>query len=375
MLQAFTSLTAKLDPTVHVLFQSDTDILDEIRHIGNLTYHLDDESNEATLTGNWYQLEWAWATIDRFMKNQKGLQKRISAKMNRDNESSAALPKGVRPVIGDQDSPIISLPSSSNDGEGERIDDDGDKNDNDEIEVVPQGSVHEMQRSANKVSRHGGTYDTNFLNQGETKTTETNSIVYIARAMADLNIHDKHVTFKESQDEKPLIQKHRDLKTTSILNDKPNDVRSLEFEHLNLVVNIFTGEITLAETDVIVNAAMGPLINAGGVAKAIARAAGPEMQRQCEEFVRKNGSLGISDVMHTCAGGSLNEKVKYIVHAVGPVWSSGADEDACKFHLTRTFLNCFDYGNNHLKVTSMTLPVISSGLSFYEMIIEGSYSN
>ncbi|KAH3707794.1 hypothetical protein DPMN_067210 [Dreissena polymorpha] len=118
----------------------------------------------------------------------------------------------------------------------------------------------------------------------------------------------------------------------------------------------------MAETDVIVNAAMGPLFNGGGVAWVIASNASPQLQEQCDDYVKKYGSVPTSGVMHTVAGGRLRPNVKHVIHAVGPVWNVLNQDDKCMSQLTMTFLNALKYGNEKLRVTSISFPLISSGI-------------
>ena len=75
--------------------------------------------------------------------------------------------------------------------------------------------------------------------------------------------------------------------------------------------------ITDLDTDAIVNAANGGLWAGGGVCGAIFRAAGHEqLQAACKEIGRcDTGSAVITP--------GFRLKAKYIIHAVGPVWSGG----------------------------------------------------
>ena len=127
--------------------------------------------------------------------------------------------------------------------------------------------------------------------------------------------------------------------------------------HVKVV--IYHGNITAVETAGLVNAANGSLANGAGVAGAIARAASPTMQQECDAYIKKFGILGTGEVMHTRAGGRLSSKVSHILHAVGPIWLEGLPE-RCTYELTLTYLNVMKYAEK-LWLPSITLPCISSG--------------
>ena len=87
------------------------------------------------------------------------------------------------------------------------------------------------------------------------------------------------------------------------------------------------GDITKAKhVDAIVNAANGPLYHAGGVDKAIADAAGPTFDQECQQLIARNGGLPISTgtAVKTTAG---NLPFKCVIHAVGPQYTGGHQQE------------------------------------------------
>ncbi len=84
------------------------------------------------------------------------------------------------------------------------------------------------------------------------------------------------------------------------------------------------GDLTQESVDAIVNAANSQLQHGGGVAGAIVRRGGPQIQAESEAWVREHGPVSHAKPAITRSG-SL--PCRYIIHAVGPVWGEG-DEDA-----------------------------------------------
>ncbi|KAJ8317527.1 hypothetical protein KUTeg_005431 [Tegillarca granosa] len=133
-----------------------------------------------------------------------------------------------------------------------------------------------------------------------------------------------------------------------------------EFNVGELKVVVKCANITSVITAGLVNPANGSLTHGAGVAGAIARAASPRMEMECEEHVRKYGLLNTCDVIYTRAGGRLSSKIAYILHAVGPIWIESLPK-RCKLELIKTYFNCFTEADK-LWLSSLTVPCISSGI-------------
>ncbi|UCG39188.1 MAG: macro domain-containing protein [bacterium] len=108
------------------------------------------------------------------------------------------------------------------------------------------------------------------------------------------------------------------------------------------------------ETDAIVNAANGRLSHGGGVAAAIARAAGPSLVREGDELVRRQGDVPTGQAVVTTAGDLPFEGV---IHAVGPRMGEGDEEDKVAHALDAAFLRAHERGWR-----SVSFPGISSGI-------------
>lgn len=82
-------------------------------------------------------------------------------------------------------------------------------------------------------------------------------------------------------------------------------------------ISLVKGDITLEETDAIVNAANTDLAGGGGVDGAIHCAGGPVIMEEC----RKIGCCPTGSAVIT-TGGSL--KARHVIHTVGPIYNDGA---------------------------------------------------
>ena len=81
-------------------------------------------------------------------------------------------------------------------------------------------------------------------------------------------------------------------------------------------LEVVRADITASNADAIVNAANEHLMHGGGVAKAISLAAGPQLQLVSNQI----GHCETGDAVVTPG---FDLPAKWVVHAVGPVWSGG----------------------------------------------------
>ncbi len=122
-------------------------------------------------------------------------------------------------------------------------------------------------------------------------------------------------------------------------------------------VKVVLGDITLENTEAIVNAANSLLKHGGGVAGAIVRRGGRVIQEESDRIVKERGAVPVGSAVYT-SGGEL--KAKYVIHAVGPVWGEG-DEERKLRSAVRSALELAD----QLGVKSVALPAISTGIFGY----------
>ncbi|CAB1345452.1 unnamed protein product, partial [Coregonus sp. 'balchen'] len=123
-----------------------------------------------------------------------------------------------------------------------------------------------------------------------------------------------------------------------------------------LRVVVCQGDITKEQADALVNAANEDLDHAGGVAAALSRAGGPEVQRASRDLVRQIGRVPTGTVVETTGG---NLPCKMLLHAVGPVGGSvGGNERPL---LEKTVMAALDLAET-LELQTLAMPCISSGI-------------
>ena len=115
-------------------------------------------------------------------------------------------------------------------------------------------------------------------------------------------------------------------------------------------IRLVEGNIALMEVTAIVNAANKSLILGGGVAGAIRNFGGPTIQEECDRI----GPIEVGEAVLT-GGGNL--KAKYVIHAVGPVYGEG-DEDQ---KLSLATLNSLKIAAKK-RMKNIAFPAISTGI-------------
>jgi O-acetyl-ADP-ribose deacetylase (regulator of RNase III) len=134
-------------------------------------------------------------------------------------------------------------------------------------------------------------------------------------------------------------------------------MRNLEIQARNTRICLIQGDITLEETDAIVNAANTSLRGGGGVDGAIHRVGGPEIQEEC---IRKYPQGCKTGEARVTSGGLL--KTRFVIHTPGPIWRGG-DQNESEL-LTRSYRNSFQMAEL-VGATSISYPSISTGIYGY----------
>ncbi|MBN1994725.1 MAG: macro domain-containing protein [Anaerolineae bacterium] len=120
------------------------------------------------------------------------------------------------------------------------------------------------------------------------------------------------------------------------------------------ILRVVRGDLTAETTEAIVNAANERLMHGGGVAGAISRTGGGSVQEESDAWVRKHGPVATGSAAITGAG---RLPAEYVIHAVGPVWGSGNEEQKLSSAVQSALALADEY-----ELKSVSLPGISSGI-------------
>jgi O-acetyl-ADP-ribose deacetylase len=118
----------------------------------------------------------------------------------------------------------------------------------------------------------------------------------------------------------------------------------------NARIRIIRGDLTESDVDAIVNAANSYLQHGGGVAGAIVRKGGHTIQEESDKI----GHVPVGGVALT-SGGKL--KAKFVIHAVGPRWGEGDEEDKLKKAVKNSLALASEKG-----FKTLSMPAISAGI-------------
>jgi O-acetyl-ADP-ribose deacetylase len=118
-----------------------------------------------------------------------------------------------------------------------------------------------------------------------------------------------------------------------------------------------TGDITAHQADAVVNAANSSLLGGGGVDGAIHRRGGPAILAACRELRASHYEHGLppGQAAATTAG---NLPARWVIHTVGPVYSSSEDRSAVLASCYAQSLRVAD----ELGAATVAFPAVSAGI-------------
>jgi O-acetyl-ADP-ribose deacetylase (regulator of RNase III) len=122
----------------------------------------------------------------------------------------------------------------------------------------------------------------------------------------------------------------------------------------NQTLQLVQGDLTTEAVDAIVNAANRHLQHGGGVAGMIVRRGGRQIQADSDAWVREHGPVSHAEPAYTGAG---NLPCRYVIHAVGPVWGEGSEDNKLAAAVTGSLALA-----DRLELRSIAFPAISTGI-------------
>ncbi len=123
-----------------------------------------------------------------------------------------------------------------------------------------------------------------------------------------------------------------------------------EVSYKGVALKITRGDLTESDVDAIVNAANSYLQHGGGVAGAIARKGGTIIQEESNKI----GYVPVGGAALTSAG---KLKARYVIHAVGPMWGEGDEENKLKKAVRSVLDLAREKG-----FSTISMPAISAGI-------------
>lgn len=123
-----------------------------------------------------------------------------------------------------------------------------------------------------------------------------------------------------------------------------------QVSYKGIMLKVSRGDLTESSADAIVNAANSYLQHGGGVAAAIVRKGGTVIQEESNAI----GYVPVGEAALT-SGGKL--KARHVIHAVGPMWGEGDEENKLKKAVRSVLGLAAGKG-----FSSISMPAISAGI-------------
>jgi O-acetyl-ADP-ribose deacetylase (regulator of RNase III) len=129
-----------------------------------------------------------------------------------------------------------------------------------------------------------------------------------------------------------------------------------------MTITLAQGDITRQQVDAIVNAANSSLMGGGGVDGAIHRRGGPAILEECRKIRRTKYPDGLPTGQAVATTGG-NLPARWVIHTVGPVYTSSFDPAALLASCHAESLRIAD----ELGAKTVAFPAISTGVYGYPL--------
>lgn len=117
-------------------------------------------------------------------------------------------------------------------------------------------------------------------------------------------------------------------------------------------IAVIEGDITKQQVDAIVNPTDLSFSGSGGTDRAIHRAAGSMLRKECSQL-RSDWTTGEAEITN-----GYNLLARWVIHTVGPVWCGGNNQERQK--LAQCYRSCLSFAEQY-SIRTIAFPAISTG--------------
>ncbi|XP_060071053.1 uncharacterized protein LOC132550970 [Ylistrum balloti] len=380
----FSKVSVELQQEVTEMLDQNSPYLDVLQFEGELDVNFDPDTMNYTMTGNWYQVEWAWNYLESVStdKNSPGhVSNRLSSVTPNISSKREDSPK-FADTMGEESN--ISWNVNRQDGTDkfvtyqpfrsnipQNVDNSEKKYTAKQLPANKESNEFSISDLSNKQKlgladahiplldnplRGRDIWTSNYPQHGDYISDDTDDELtaqYLddRSSSPEIFVPEQHITRPRCPSPKGIELLHSDF------GDMP-----LTFDAFMgcMQVKVIMGDIVKERSDAIVNPTNQTLSNTYGISAAIARMAGRGLMDECRSKLTSHGPLSLSQVTKTCAGGALDDQVDFVLHTVPPTWRED-ESDSTTHILTCTYLNCLQVANKQLWLRSLSFPLIGSG--------------